>query len=78
MRMQRRQFISLLGGAAASWPLGARGQQPAMPVIGLLDPRSPDSTPDRMRGFRRGLRDIGFFEGENVAIDLGIFRRTAK
>jgi hypothetical protein len=49
-----------------------------MPVIGLLDPRSPDSTPDRMRGFRRGLRDIGFFEGENVAIDLGISRRTAK
>ena len=49
--------------------LAARAQQPAMPVIGLLDPRSPNSTPDRMRGFRQGLRDIGFFEGENVAID---------
>ena len=63
----RRDFITLLGGAAA-WPVAARAQ-PAMPVIGLLDPRSPDSTPDRMRGFRQGLRDIGFVEGENVAID---------
>ncbi len=66
--MRRREFISLLGGAAA-WPFAARAQQSAMPVIGLLDPRSPDSTPDRMRGFRQGLRDIGFVEGENVAID---------
>jgi len=48
-----------------------------MPVIGLLDPRSPDSTPDRMRGFRRGRRDIGFVEGENAAIDLGIWRISA-
>ncbi len=66
--MRRREFISLLGGAAA-WPFAARAQQSAMPVIGLLDPRSPDSTPDRIRGFRQGLRDIGFVEGENVAID---------
>jgi putative tryptophan/tyrosine transport system substrate-binding protein len=66
--MRRREFITLLSGAAA-WPLAARAQQPAMPVIGLLDPRSPDSTPDRIRGFRRGLRDSGFVEGENVTID---------
>ena len=67
--MRRREFITLLGGTAAAWPLGAMAQQPAMPVIGLLDPRSPDATPDRMRGFRQGLREIGFVEGENVAID---------
>jgi ABC-type uncharacterized transport system substrate-binding protein len=66
--MKRREFITLLGGAMA-WPLEARAQQPAMPVIGLLDPRSPDATPDRIRGFRQGLRDIGLVEGENVAID---------
>ena len=66
--MKRRDFITGLAGAAAAWPVAARAQ-PAMPVIGLLDPRSPNSTPDRMRGFRQGLRDIGFVEGENVAID---------
>ena len=67
--LQRREFITLLGGAAAAWPLAARAQQPAIPVIGLLDPRSPDATPDRIRGFREGLRGSGFVEGENVAID---------
>ena len=53
-RVNKREFISLLGGAA-TWPVAARAQQPAMPVIGLLDQRSPDELADRLRGFRQGL-----------------------
>jgi putative ABC transport system substrate-binding protein len=66
--MRRREFITFLGGVA-TWPLAARAQQPAMPVVGFLYPTSPDTVPDRVRGFRQGLKDVGFAEGENVAIE---------
>jgi putative tryptophan/tyrosine transport system substrate-binding protein len=67
--VKRREFITLLGGAAVTWPLAARAQQQPLPVIGLLDQRSPDALADRLRGFRQGLKDAGFVEGQNATIE---------
>jgi putative ABC transport system substrate-binding protein len=67
--MRRREFVTLIGGAAAAWPLAVRAQQAATPVIGLLHPGSPEANPKFMAEFRKGLGETGYVEGRNVTIE---------
>jgi putative ABC transport system substrate-binding protein len=68
--MRRREFITLLGGVAAAWPLAARAQQPVVPVVGFVHTASPSDASHFVAAFRQGLKETGLVEGQNVAVEF--------
>jgi putative tryptophan/tyrosine transport system substrate-binding protein len=68
-QLQRREFMTLLGGAMAAWPLAAPAQQPALPVIGYFSSAAPEGLSGYLRALRQGLKESGYVEGENLAIE---------
>ena len=67
--LKRREFMTLLGGVTIVWPLSARAQQPAMPIVGLVSPRSPEDSARLGAGFRKALSETGYIEGQNVMVE---------
>jgi putative tryptophan/tyrosine transport system substrate-binding protein len=75
--MRRREFITLLGGAAAAWPLAARAQQPAIPVIGYLHSSTPDGFSDYLRALRQSIKESGYVEGRELSYRISLGRERA-